>query len=53
MQVFNANKLFQNEDPIVLTKNKHIGPVRALDFNCFRVSYKLFHMNMNQENVAL
>ncbi|CAL8099465.1 unnamed protein product [Orchesella dallaii] len=36
MQVFNAYKLFQNEDPIVLTKSKHAGPVRALDFNCFR-----------------
>lgn len=38
MQVFDANKLFQGDDPIVLTKTKHTGPVRALDFNCFRVS---------------
>ncbi len=42
MQVFDANKLFKGEDPIVLTKTKHTGPVRALDFNCFRVlDYKI------------
>ena len=42
MQVFSAAKLLKNEDPVVLTKSKHAGPVKALDFNCFRVRIKYF-----------
>jgi protein transport protein SEC31 len=38
MQVYDASKFLKNENPLVLTKNKQTGPVRALDFNPFRVS---------------
>lgn len=37
MQVFSAAKLLKNEDPVILTKSKHAGAVKALDFNLFRV----------------
>ena len=42
MKVFDANKVLnKGENPVVLTKNKHTGPVRALDFNSFRVSQRV------------
>lgn len=43
MNVYDAGKILKNEDPLVLTKNKHTGAVRALDFNSFRVSLKLLN----------
>ncbi|CAG7824437.1 unnamed protein product [Allacma fusca] len=37
MQVYDAARILKNEEePIVLTKTKHTGAVRALDFNSFR-----------------
>ena len=39
IEVYDANKILEGEEqPLILTKNKHTGPVRALDFNSFRVS---------------
>jgi len=38
IEVYDAGKILDGEEsPMVLTKNKHSGPVRALDFNSFRV----------------
>jgi len=37
MEVYDASKILKNESPLVLTKSKHVGAVRALDFNPFRV----------------
>lgn len=37
MQVYDAAKVLKNDNPLVLTKTKHTGAVRALDFNPFRV----------------
>ena len=48
MQVYDAAKILKNEDAIVLSKNKHTGPVRALDFNSFRVSQVLYEFYGNE-----
>jgi protein transport protein SEC31 len=38
MEVYDGNKILDlEEQALVLTKNKHSGPVRALDFNPARV----------------
>jgi protein transport protein SEC31 len=40
MEVYDAAKILkkgESESPLILSKNKHTGPVRALDFNPFRV----------------
>lgn len=39
MQIYDAAKILKNENPLVLTKTKHAGAVRALDCNPFRVSH--------------
>ena len=48
IQVYDAAKVLKNEDPIVLSKNKHMGPVCALDFNSFRVSQVLYEFYGNE-----
>lgn len=41
ISIYSASKIFEGENGLVTTQTKHTGPVRAMDFNSFQVSYYL------------
>lgn len=41
--LYNASKLARNVDSILAKNDRHVGSVKALDFNLFQVCIKLFY----------
>lgn len=40
IRLYNASKLAQNVDSVVAKSDRHVGSVRALNFNLFQVKFK-------------
>lgn len=37
LQIYSASRLLAGEESLVVTQNRHHGPVRAIDFNSYQV----------------
>jgi protein transport protein SEC31 len=47
ISIYDAGKLIKGqENPIIFSKDKHTGPVTALDFNPFQVHYHALESNL-------
>lgn len=39
LQIYSASRLLAGEESLIISQDRHTGPVRAIDFNAFQVKY--------------